>query len=164
MGHTPSSWPRRCEVGGVGGPSPSIYTDSNARHSYRLSAGTAQARIAALHSIAVTRPIPSRYPQIARSHRPMRPSFAASWRATDDASRGPQGRRPRAFEAAATFCNSCCLAAFFANILLTLPLWSKTALSDRSFVDPLEIRRPFLGLKMDGIGASNELHAEPGPN
>ena len=22
-------------------------------------------------------------------------------------------------------CNSCCLAAFFANILLTLPLWSK---------------------------------------
>ena len=28
----------------------------------------------------------------------------------------------------------------------------------------LEIRRPFLGLKMDGIGASNELHAEPGPN
>ena len=40
----------------------------------------------------------------------------------------------------------------------------KTALSDRSFVDPLEIRRPFLGLKMDGIGASNELHAEPGPN
>jgi hypothetical protein len=32
-------------------PSPSIYTYSNARHSCRLSAGTAQARIAALHSI-----------------------------------------------------------------------------------------------------------------
>jgi hypothetical protein len=59
-------------------PSPSIYTYSNARHSYRLLAGVAQARIAALHSIAVTRPIQSRYPQVARSHRPMRPSFAAS--------------------------------------------------------------------------------------
>ena len=58
-------------------PSPSIYTYSNARHSYRLSAGIAQARIAALHSIAVTPPILSRYPQIARSHRRMRPSFAA---------------------------------------------------------------------------------------
>ena len=42
-------------------PSPSIYTYSNARHSCRLSAGIAQARIAALHSIAVTRPILSRY-------------------------------------------------------------------------------------------------------
>jgi hypothetical protein len=59
-------------------PSPSIYTYSNARHSHRLLAGIAQARIAALHSIAVTRPIQSRYPQVARSHRPMRPSFAAS--------------------------------------------------------------------------------------
>jgi len=59
-------------------PSPSIYNYSNARHSYRLSAGIAQARIAALHSIAVTRPILSRYPQIARSHRRMQPSFAAS--------------------------------------------------------------------------------------
>jgi hypothetical protein len=59
-------------------PSPSIYTYSNARHSYRLSAGIAQARIAALHSTAVTRPILSRYSQIARSHRRMRPSFAAS--------------------------------------------------------------------------------------
>jgi hypothetical protein len=49
-------------------PSPSIYTYSNARHSCRLSAGIAQARIAALHSIAVTRPILSRYPQIARSN------------------------------------------------------------------------------------------------
>ena len=52
--------------------------NSNARHSCRLSAGIAQARIAALHSIAVTRPILSRYPQIARSNRRMRPSFAAS--------------------------------------------------------------------------------------
>jgi hypothetical protein len=59
-------------------PSPSIYTYSNARHSYRLSGGIAQARIAARHSIAVTRPILSCYPQIARSHRRMRPSFAAS--------------------------------------------------------------------------------------
>ncbi len=59
-------------------PSPSIHTYSNARHSCRLSAGIAQARIAALHSIAVTPPILSRYPQIARSHRRMRPSFAAS--------------------------------------------------------------------------------------
>jgi hypothetical protein len=59
-------------------PSLSIYNYSNARHSYRLSAGIAQARIAALHSIAVTRPILSRYPQIARSHRRMQPSFAAS--------------------------------------------------------------------------------------
>jgi hypothetical protein len=42
-------------------PSPSIYTYSNARHSYRLSAGTAQARIGALHSTAVARPILSRY-------------------------------------------------------------------------------------------------------
>src|SRR6476661_8156347 len=58
--------------------SPSIYTYSNARHSCWLSAGTAQARIAALHSIAVARPILSRYPQIARSHRRMRPWFAAS--------------------------------------------------------------------------------------
>jgi hypothetical protein len=59
-------------------PSPSIYNYSNAPHSYRLSVGIAQARIAALHSIAVTRPILSRYPQIARSHRRMQPSFAAS--------------------------------------------------------------------------------------
>jgi hypothetical protein len=59
-------------------PSPSIYTYSNARHSYRLSAGIAQARIAALHSIAVTRPILSRYPQIARSNRRMPPWFATS--------------------------------------------------------------------------------------
>ncbi len=59
-------------------PSPSIYTYSNARHSCRLSAGIAQARIAAPYSIAVTRPILSRYPQIARSNRRMRPSFAAS--------------------------------------------------------------------------------------
>jgi len=59
-------------------PSPSIYTYSDARHSCRLSAGTAQARFAALHSIAVARPILSRYPQIARSHRRMRPWFAAS--------------------------------------------------------------------------------------
>jgi hypothetical protein len=59
-------------------PSPSIYTYGNARHSYRLLAGIAQARIAALHSIAVARPIQSRHPQVARSHRPMRPSFAAS--------------------------------------------------------------------------------------
>ena len=58
--------------------SPSSYTYSNARHCYRLSGGIAQARIAALHSIAVTRPILSRYPQIARSYRRMRPSFAAS--------------------------------------------------------------------------------------
>jgi hypothetical protein len=55
-------------------PPPSIYTYSNAR----LSAGTAQARNAALHSIAVTRPILSRFPQIARSHRRMRSCFAAS--------------------------------------------------------------------------------------
>ena len=164
MGHTPSSWPRRCEVGGVGGPSPSIYTDSNARHSYRLSAGTAQARIAALHSIAVTRPIPSRYPQIARSHRPVRPSFAASWRATDDASRGPQGRRPRAFEAARYLLQFVLARRLFRQYTFDTTALVKTALSDRSFVDPLEIRRPFLGLKMDGIGASNELHAEPGPN
>jgi hypothetical protein len=58
--------------------SPSSYTYSNARHCYRLSGGIAQARIAALHSIAVTRPILSRYPQIARSYRRMRPSLAAS--------------------------------------------------------------------------------------
>src|SRR5216683_4349712 len=37
-------------------PSPAIYTYSNARHSRWLSASTAQARIAALHSIAVARP------------------------------------------------------------------------------------------------------------
>ena len=49
-------------------PSPSSYTYSDARHSCRLSAGTAQARIAAPHSIAVARPILSRYPQIPRSH------------------------------------------------------------------------------------------------
>jgi len=42
-------------------PSPAIYTYSNARHSRWLSASTAQARIAALHSIAVARPILSRY-------------------------------------------------------------------------------------------------------
>jgi hypothetical protein len=59
-------------------PSPSIYTYSNARHPCRLSAGIAQARIAALRSIAVTRPILSRCPQIARLNRRMRPSFAAS--------------------------------------------------------------------------------------
>jgi hypothetical protein len=59
-------------------PSPSIYTYSNARHSYRLLAGIAQARIAALHSITVTRPILPRYPQIARSHRRIRPRLAAS--------------------------------------------------------------------------------------
>src|SRR6516164_2068292 len=59
-------------------PSPSIYTYRNARHPCWLSAGTAQARIAALHSIAVTQPILSRYLQIARSHRRMGPCFAAS--------------------------------------------------------------------------------------
>ena len=59
-------------------PSPSIYTYRNARHSCWLSAGTAQARIAALHSIAVARPILSRYPQIARSHRRMGPWSAAT--------------------------------------------------------------------------------------
>ena len=59
-------------------PSPSIYTYRNAQRSCWLSAGTAQARIAALHSIAVARPILSRYPQIARSHRRMGPWFAAS--------------------------------------------------------------------------------------
>ena len=59
-------------------PSPSIYTYRNAGHPCWLSAGTAQARIAALHSIAVARPILSRYPQIARSHRRMRPCSAAS--------------------------------------------------------------------------------------
>src|SRR5216684_9027148 len=59
-------------------PSPAIYTYSNARHSRWLSASTAQARIAALHSIAVARPILSRYPQIARSNRRMPPWFATS--------------------------------------------------------------------------------------
>jgi hypothetical protein len=59
-------------------PSPSIYTYSNARHSRWLSASTAQARIAALHSIAVARPILSRYPQIARSSRRMPPWLATS--------------------------------------------------------------------------------------
>ena len=38
-------------------PSPLIYTYGSARHPCRLSAGTAQARITALHSIAVARPI-----------------------------------------------------------------------------------------------------------
>ena len=40
-------------------PSPSIYTYSNARHSYRLSAGIAQARIAALtfNSCHATNPV-----------------------------------------------------------------------------------------------------------
>jgi hypothetical protein len=59
-------------------PSPSIYTYGSAWHSCRLSAGTAQARIAALHPIAVTRPILPRYPQIARSRRRIRPRLAAS--------------------------------------------------------------------------------------
>jgi hypothetical protein len=59
-------------------PSPLIYTYRSARHPCRLSAGTAQARITALHSIAVARPILSFYPQIARSHRRMRPCSAAS--------------------------------------------------------------------------------------
>jgi len=58
-------------------PSPLIYTYGSARHPCRLSAGTAQARITALHSIAVARPILSFYPQIARSHRRMRPCSAA---------------------------------------------------------------------------------------
>ena len=59
-------------------PSPLIYTYRSARHSCQLSAGTAQARITPLHSIAVARPILSFYPQIARSHRRMRPCSAAS--------------------------------------------------------------------------------------
>jgi hypothetical protein len=59
-------------------PLPSIYRYRNARHSCWLSAGTAQARIGALHSIAVARPILSRYPKIARTHRRIRPWFAAS--------------------------------------------------------------------------------------
>jgi hypothetical protein len=43
-------------------PSPAIYTYSDARHSRWFSASTAQARVVALHSIAVARPILSRYP------------------------------------------------------------------------------------------------------
>src|SRR5216684_2149636 len=59
-------------------PSPSIHHASNARYFCRLSAGSEQARIGALHSQAVARPIRSLYGQIARSHRRMRPCFAAN--------------------------------------------------------------------------------------
>jgi hypothetical protein len=50
----------------------------NSFHACWLLAGTAQARIDALHSTAVARPILSRYPKIARTHRRIRPWFAAS--------------------------------------------------------------------------------------
>ena len=60
-------------------PSPAIHHYcSNARQSCWLSAGHAQAHIGAPHSIAVTRPILARGPQIARSHRRKRPCFASS--------------------------------------------------------------------------------------
>jgi hypothetical protein len=59
-------------------PSSAIDARPATRSSCRLSAGSDQARIAALHSIAVTRPILSRYPQIARSNRRMPPWFATS--------------------------------------------------------------------------------------
>jgi hypothetical protein len=58
----------------------------NSFHACWLLAGTAQARIGALHSTAVARPILSRYPKIARTHRRMRSWFAAS-----------QSRRPLEF-------------------------------------------------------------------
>jgi hypothetical protein len=58
----------------------------NSFHASWLLAGTAQARIGALHSTAVARPILSRYPKIARTHRRMQPWFAAS-----------QSRRPLEF-------------------------------------------------------------------
>ena len=60
-------------------PSPAIHHYcSNARHSCWLSAGIAQARIGALHSITAVRPILARGAQIARSYRRKRPCFAAS--------------------------------------------------------------------------------------
>jgi hypothetical protein len=51
---------------------------SNARHSCWFSAGHAQAHIGMPDSPAVARSIRSPHAQIARSHRRMRPSFAAS--------------------------------------------------------------------------------------
>ena len=59
-------------------PSPSIRQRRNARHSCWLSAGSDQACISALHSIAAGRPISPPCAQIARSHQRIRPSFAAS--------------------------------------------------------------------------------------
>jgi hypothetical protein len=53
-------------------PSPPIDDRSDERHSGRLSAGSAHARIGALDSSAVARPILSRDAQIARSYRPTR--------------------------------------------------------------------------------------------
>jgi hypothetical protein len=58
--------------------SPSIHHDSYARHSCCFSTDITQARLGALHSIAVARPILSRYPKIVRPHQPMRPWVAAS--------------------------------------------------------------------------------------
>jgi hypothetical protein len=60
-------------------PAPAIHLYcSNARHSSWLSASHAQAHIGAPHSTAAVRPILARGPQIARSHRRKRPSFASS--------------------------------------------------------------------------------------
>jgi hypothetical protein len=59
-------------------PSPAIHHYcSKAWHSCWLSAGHAQAHVAAPHSIAAERPILPRSSQTARSHRRKRPCFAA---------------------------------------------------------------------------------------
>jgi hypothetical protein len=59
-------------------PSSQINERSDDRHSCRLRAGSAHARIRALDRPAVTRPILSRYAQIARSPRPIRLRLAAT--------------------------------------------------------------------------------------
>ena len=59
-------------------PSQSIHQYKNAWRSCRPSAGGAQARSGASDLPAVAPSILSRYPQIARSHQPVRADFAAS--------------------------------------------------------------------------------------
>ena len=57
-------------------PSPPINDRSDERHSGRLLADSAHARISVRHSPLIARPILSRHAQIARSHRRTRPCLA----------------------------------------------------------------------------------------
>jgi hypothetical protein len=68
-------------------PTPPINTRTDNRHSARLSAGSAHARIGVLDSPPVARAISSRDAQMPRSHPRTRPSLAAN--------RSPQPRQSK---------------------------------------------------------------------
>ena len=73
-------------------PSPAIHHRSNARYSCWLSAGSAQARIGALDLPAVAPPILSRYAQIARPQRRIRPCLAENRSRQSHRAQAPHAR------------------------------------------------------------------------